>query len=352
MKTVFVAMSGGIDSSIAAYLLKKEGFKVVGVTFQLLPESLKNTQNPKACCSSEAIHRAKRIADTLSIPHYVMNLRDEFEEYVIERFITDYKKGRTPNPCILCNQFIKFSSFLKKSLSIGAEFIATGHYSKIDKMSNGYCLIKGIDKSKDQSYFLYPIKQDQLDHILFPVGDYTKSTIMSLARQIGWKNFHSYKESQDICFIPDGQYRSFLSSFIKFEKGPIYSVDGKLIGYHEGIHQYTVGQRRGLNIPNREPLYVIEARPHDNSLVVGTKIHLMRKKLTAREINLLSNISHTVTGKVRYRQKEQACKFSVKDNVLEVEFDETIDAITPGQSVVLYSQDTVIGGGVIENSAL
>jgi tRNA-specific 2-thiouridylase len=352
METVFAAMSGGVDSSVAAYLLQNDGLKVVGVTFQLLPDSLRNIQNPKACCSNETILNAKRVANALSIPHYVINLRKEFEEFVIERFINEYKAGRTPNPCMLCNQFIKFSSFFHKALSIGSDYIATGHYARIEKVSETHYLKKGIDKSKDQSYFLYPVKKDQLNRILFPVGGYKKSTILSLARKIGWKDTDSYKESQDICFIPDGQYRSFLSKFIQLEQGPIYSIDGKLMGHHEGIHLYTIGQRRGLNIPYSEPLYVIETRPYENSLIVGDKRHLMRKKLTATGVNLLSDTSQNITGKVRYRQKEQACAYSVKDNIMKVEFDEAIDAITPGQSVVLYSQDTVVGGGVIENSAL
>lgn len=350
METVFVAMSGGIDSSIAAYLLKKEGFSVVGVTFQLLPDSLKNNQKPQMCCSSETIHRAKRVADVLSMPHYVINMREEFEEFVIERFIKDYKEGRTPNPCVLCNQFIKFSSFFHKALSIGADKIATGHYAIIEKISNSYYIKKATDSAKDQSYFLYSMKKDQLDRILFPVGSYSKSTIKSFAQKIGWENSQNYQESQDICFIPDGNYRSFLSKFLQLKKGPIYSVDGIRIGYHEGIHLYTIGQRRGLNIPHKEPLYVIDVRLDDNCLIVGSRECLKRKRLTATDINLLSACCEGITGKVRSRQKEQACRYAVKDNILEVQFNEPIDAITPGQSVVLYNQDTLIGGGIIEKT--
>jgi tRNA-specific 2-thiouridylase len=279
-----------------------------------------------------------------------MNLKKEFEEYVIDRFINDYKTGKTPNPCILCNQFVKFSSFFHKAMAIGIDKIATGHYARIENISSSYYLKKGIDASKDQSYFLYPVKKDQLNFILFPVGGYTKSTIKSLAHKIGWKNPSSYKESQDICFIPDRHYRTFLSKFIQLKKGPIYSFDGKLMGYHEGIHLYTIGQRKGLNITFKEPLYVIEARFYDNSLIVGTKRHLMRKRLIATEVNLLSETPEDITGKVRYRQKGQPCRYTAQDNILVVEFDEPIDAITPGQSVVLYHHDIVVGGGIIENS--
>jgi len=352
MKTVFVAMSGGIDSSFSAYLLQRQGFKVVGITFQLLSDIMNDVNNPKACCSNETILRAKRVAETLSIPHYVINLREEFEEFVIGRFINEYKVGRTPNPCVLCNQFIKFSAFFQKALTIGGDYISTGHYAKIEKQSNGYSLNKAADKSKDQSYFLYSIKKDQLSRILLPLGEYAKSTVVSNMRGIGWKITDTYKESQDICFIPNGQYRSFLSKFIHLKKGPIYSIDGKLMGHHNGIHLYTIGQRRGLNIPYKEPLYVIETRPHENCIIVGSKNHLKRKQLTAKSINLLSDISSDITGKVRYRQKEQPCSYSVKDDVMRVEFDETIDAITSGQSVVLYNKDIVVGGGIIEKSSM
>jgi tRNA-specific 2-thiouridylase len=349
METVFIAMSGGIDSSFSAYLLRQKGYNLVGITFQLLPETIKNIKNPKACCSIEAVHRAKKIADDLSIPHYVINLREEFERYVIEKFIQEYKEGRTPNPCILCNRYIKFSSFINKALSIGGEKIATGHYAIIKEISGNYFLKKGKDKIKDQSYFLYPINKDLLNVILFPLGEYTKEKVKEKAYKIGW-NINKTKESQDICFIPEKDYRNFLSRFVLLKKGPVYLADGKFMGYHNGIHLYTIGQRRGLNIPYREPLYIIEIQPDENTIIVGPKEYLKRKRVIANELNLLNPVSMNISGKVRYRQKEEPCKYTISHNTLEVDFDNPVYSITPGQSVVLYNEDTVVGGGVITSS--
>jgi tRNA-specific 2-thiouridylase len=351
METVFVAMSGGIDSSFAAYLLKKQGFKVIGITFQLLPDFLTNCCNPKACCSLDTIHRAKRIADALSVPHYVINLTNEFKEYVIDKFIDAYKKGETPNPCVLCNQYIKFSSFIAKALSLGGEKIATGHYACIEEVSGAYLLKKGLDKTKDQSYFLYPIKGQTLRSILFPLAKLRKTEVKAMAEKAGWKN-NNPRESQDICFIPEGDYRGFLSQFVHLKKGPVFSIDGKRLGEHEGIHLYTIGQRRGLNIPYTEPLYVVEIRPYDNSVIVGPKDFLRKRHLTATGVNILHPSSTSVTGKVRYRQTEQPCRYTTEGDLLRVEFLQAIDAITPGQSVVLYANDAVVGGGTITNSAV
>jgi tRNA-uridine 2-sulfurtransferase len=349
METVFVAMSGGLDSSFAAYLLKREGYKVVGVTFQLLPESMKNIRNPKACCSIETINRAKKIADNLSIPHYVINLRREFEEHVIENFIHEYMSGRTPNPCILCNRYIKFSAFLKMALSIGADKVATGHYANIKETTGGCIMQKGFDTAKDQSYFLYPIAKESLKYILFPLGSQTKAGLKERMHEIKWE-YQKAKESQDICFIPGSDYREFMSGLVGLHEGPVYSVEGKLLGHHDGIHLYTIGQRRGLKIPYKEPLYVVDILVEENTIIAGSKESLKRKRLLANNINMLEKTTSQITGKVRYRQKEEPCTYNVSGDSLEVEFTNPVYSITPGQSVVLYDGDTIVGGGIINNS--
>ncbi len=340
-------MSGGMDSSFAAYLLKEQGYDVVGVTFELLPKSMKNVNNPRACCSLETIDRARRMARDLSVPHYVLNLREEFEYYVIDQFVREYSRGRTPNPCILCNKHIKFSAFVNKALALGADKVATGHYAIIEKSDDGYELRKGKDRTKDQSYFLYPIEKELLEVILFPLGELVKKDLKEKAHLIQW-NPHTVKESQDICFIPENNYGQFLSPFISLRQGPIYFTDGKLLGHHNGIHLYTVGQRKGLGIPFGEPLYVVEIKSAENTVILGTKDDLKKKRLVAEDLNLFSLPAGTASGKVRYRQAETACTFRTFNETMTVEFAEPLYAITPGQSIVLYQGDRVIGGGVIK----
>jgi tRNA-uridine 2-sulfurtransferase len=347
VETVFVAMSGGFDSSFAAYILKKSGFNVVGVTFRLLSESIINIQHPKACCSAETIVKAQNAARFLSIPHYVMDLREEFEHYVIERFIDEYRSGRTPNPCILCNKFIKFSSFAKKAFSMGADKIATGHYASTGEENGNVYLKKGTDKTKDQSYFLYAIEDDILKRTLFPLGNCKKNDLKEEARSLSW-NIYGIKESQDICFVSNNDYRKFLSPYITLKKGPVYHVNGTFLGHHGGLHLYTIGQRRGINIPCREALYVVNTIPDENTLIVGSKEDLKQKTLIASEVNLFSRISDHISGKVRYRQKEEPCVYNTHNDTLYIEFLNPISSVTPGQSVVLYDGDIVIGGGIIQ----
>jgi tRNA-uridine 2-sulfurtransferase len=351
METVFLAMSGGLDSSFAAYLLKAQGYNVVGVTFQLLPSTMKSNRNPKACCSSETVQRARKVADHLSIPHYMMNLREEFQTNVMDRFVTEYRKGRTPNPCILCNQHIKFSAFAHKAFSLGADKIATGHYASIESSDGRYALKRGTDHTKDQTYFLYPIAKDLLASVLFPLGPCTKGIVRQQAYRAGWQAQDNV-ESQDICFVPEGNYRHFLSSLIPPKEGPVYlSTTKKRIGTHQGIHLFTVGQRRGLNIPFTEPLYVIEIRPDENAIVAGPKDGLGRTKVSVENINVLSPLQSGLTGRARYRQEEEPCTYVMNGSSMKVTFTRSLYSVTPGQSLVLYSGDEVVCGGVVTDSA-
>jgi tRNA-uridine 2-sulfurtransferase len=343
-------MSGGIDSSYSAYLLKQQGYRVIAFTFDLLPPSLRNKCNRKMCCSAATTHRAKRMADKLSIPHYVINMREDFERHVIQRFIDEYQVGRTPNPCVLCNKHIKFGSFLKRALAMGADLVATGHYASVEETGRGPQLKKGKDKAKDQSYFLYPIESDDLRHVIFPLATYTKDTVRKNFPQLGITH-EQIEESQDICFVPDDDYKAFLGQFITPRKGRVVTAGGEQLGCHEGIHLYTIGQRRGINIPYREPLHVVEIRADDNTVVVGTKDQLRRNGLIADDVNLLSpRTEGHARAKVRYRQKEEACSYSVLDGLLYVDFDAPTSSLTPGQSVVLYEGETVLGGGTIREA--
>jgi len=351
VKTVFVAMSGGMDSSWAAYLLKKKGYRVVGFTFDLLPATLASRSNAKMCCSTVNVNRAKRVADSLSIPHYVLNMREDFERYVMERFVDEYKGGRTPNPCVLCNKHIKFASFLRKALAMGADLVATGHYASVEERAGDIELRKGRDRAKDQSYFLYPILHEHLPLITFPLANYKKDEVRREFSALG-QGESRVPESQDICFIPENDYRAFVRQFVPLKKGPIVTAGGHQIGSHDGVHLYTIGQRRGINIPSREALYVIDIRTGENTIVVGAKGECLRKRLLADDVNMLSPaVAGEARAKVRYRQREERCSYSFRDGLLEVVFREPLGSAAPGQSVVLYDGDRVLGGGTIREAS-
>ena len=351
---VLVAMSGGVDSAVCAYLIK-QNHEALGVTMKLHDESDNLIYGENSCCSNRDIADAKSVCDIIGIPHEVHDFGAQFKECVITDFINCYKCGSTPNPCVVCNRNIKFEGLLKTALERGYDAVATGHYARIEKAENGrYLLKKAIDESKDQSYVLYSLTQHQLAHTLFPLGEMTKAYARDLAESIGFVNARKH-DSQDICFVPDGDYVSFIERTTgeHFDKGNFVDLEGKILGTHEGIIKYTIGQRKGLGIAFGKPTYVISKDFDTNTVVLGSNDDLFNTTLTARNINLISCDSIPspikVRAKIRYNQKEQpATVWQIDDDRIKVVFDEPQRAITRGQSVVLYHGDIVVGGGIIE----
>ncbi len=345
-KTVVVGMSGGVDSSVAAYLLKEQGYHVIGVTMQIWQEE------ESGCCGLSAIEDARRVARDLDIPHYVMNFRNEFKEKVIDYFIDEYLQGRTPNPCIACNRYVKWESLLKRSKDIGADYIATGHYAQIVKLPNERYSLKRT-AVKDQTYALYNLTQEQLSQTLMPIGAYSKEEIREIAGKIELRVANK-PDSQDICFVPDGRYAEFIekSAQKELEKGNFISTDGKILGQHKGIIHYTVGQRKGLGLALGYPAFVLEIRPNTNEVVIGTDEESRSHYVRANCLNFMSVDDlieeRRVWAKIRYNHKGAWCtvKKTRADEVLCV-FDEAQRAITPGQAVVFYDDEYVLGGGTI-----
>ena len=351
-KRVFVAMSGGVDSSLAAALLKQTGYEVIGVTMQIWPRQAPEWDRPGGCCGLEAIDEAKRVAYRLGIAHYVMNLRDIFAHKVIADFCREYSLGRTPNPCISCNQYIKFDALLHRVKELDADFMATGHYARIDHSPNGYRLLKAIDLTKDQSYFLYTLGQRELQHLLLPVGTFCKVEVRRLAAELGLPTA-SRRDSQDVCFIPDNDYRSFIAKHIPLNPGDIVDTEGRVLGRHDGLAQYTVGQRQGLGLTSNKRQYAVKLDTANNRLVVGTKDQLLSNSLFASKLSWVSGEAPeepiNITAKIRYRSLEVAARLHLRDGVAEVNFHQPQRAITPGQAIVFYEGDTVLGGGIIED---
>ena len=351
---VLVAMSGGVDSAVSAHLIKQE-HEALGVTMKLHDESDNLIYGENSCCSNQDIADAKSVCDLVGIPHEVHDFSASFKECVIKDFIDSYKNGSTPNPCVVCNRKIKFEALLKMALERGYDAIATGHYARIEKREDGrYLLKKALDLTKDQSYVLYSLTQHQLSHTIFPLGRMTKQDARELAEKIGFTNARKH-DSQDICFVPDGNYVSFIERTTgeKFKKGNFVDLNGNILGKHEGIIKYTIGQRKGLGIAFGEPIYVIKKDVINNTVILGRNSDLFGTTLTANNINLISCDKITepmrVKAKIRYNQKEQpATVIQLDDDRIQVIFDEPQRAITKGQSVVLYDGDIVVGGGIIE----
>ncbi len=353
---VLLAMSGGVDSSVAAAILKQEGYEVVGVTMLFLPPDKLDISG--GCCRLDAVEDARRVAYRLGIPHYVMDFRDIFARKVIADFCEEYGRGRTPNPCIRCNRYIKFGALLERAKAMGINFVATGHYAKVEKngSSGRYLLKKGIDRRKDQSYFLYQLTQEQLAHTLFPAGSFIKEKIRKIAGELNLP-VAAKPESQEICFIPDNDYAGFLknNTLLEAEPGPIVNSRGDILGRHRGLPYYTIGQRRRLGISAERPLYVTAIDRGNNSLVVGGKEETYGDELIASALNWITVTGLeqpvTVKARIRYRHREaEAIITPLGGDRVNVKFSEPQMAITPGQSVVFYEGDNVVGGGIIERA--
>mgnify|MGYP000777473466 FL=1 len=353
MDKVLIAMSGGVDSSVAAFLMKEQGCQCIGATMKLFHNEDIGVKRTKTCCSLEDVEDARSVAFRLGIPYYVFNFSDDFKGQVIDRFIAAYERGATPNPCIDCNRYLKFERLYERARILGCDAIVTGHYARIEQENGRWLLKKSLDESKDQSYVLYSLTQEQLAHTRLPLGAMHKSETRRIAEEQGFYNADK-PDSQDICFVPDGDYAGFIARFTGHDcpAGDFVDEDGHVLGRHKGIVHYTVGQRKGLGIAADAPLYVKQIDAASNRVVLSGNESLFSRELTANDFNWIAYDvpprELRASARVRYHQREQAATVTVLgDGRVHLVFDEPQRAITPGQAVVLYDGDTVLGGGTI-----
>lgn len=354
-KKAVIAMSGGVDSSVAALLVQQMGYEAMGVTLRLYENEDAGIPREKTCCSLDDVNDARSVCARLGIPFYVFNFKDSFRREVMDRFVCAYERGETPNPCIDCNRYIKFAKLMARAKEIGYDYVATGHYARVEQDPNTgrWLLKKGLDASKDQSYVLYSLTQWELSRLLLPLGGLTKERVRELAEENGFVNARK-RDSQDICFVPDGDYAAFIRRYGRkeFSPGDFVGTGGQLYGQHKGIIHYTVGQRKGLGLSFPQPMYVCGIDPEKNQVLLGEHQELFSTELIARDVNLISRETieepMRVRAKVRYRQQEQpATVVQTGPDELKITFDQPQRAITKGQAVVLYDGDTVVGGGTI-----
>ncbi len=350
-----VGMSGGVDSSVAAYLLREQGYEVIGVTMQIWQdEDACTLEQEGGCCGLSAVEDARRVADVLEIPYYVMNFKESFRKNVIDYFVREYQAGRTPNPCIACNRYVKWESLLQRSLAIGAHYIATGHYARICRLPSGrYAVRNSVTAQKDQTYALYNLTQEQLSRTLMPVGDYEKSSVREMAERMGLPVAQK-ADSMEICFVPDGDYAAFIEEETGEPALPGNFVDaqGNVLGRHRGIIHYTVGQRKGLNLAMGYPVFVVEIRPETNEVVVGPLEENLSRRVHMRQVNLMGEAAFdekkVYRGKIRYNHRGADCTVEkLGEDLYACTFEEAQRGVTPGQALVLYDGEMVAGGGTI-----
>lgn len=354
-KKAIIAMSGGVDSSVAVYLMKEAGYDCMGATMKLYDNQDIPDDATKTCCSVSDVADARAVAQSFDIPYYVLNFSEDFDKEVIKRFVDTYIEGGTPNPCIECNRYMKFAKLMHRMYELDYDYVVTGHYARIEKdeESGRYLLKKGMDESKDQSYVLYNLTQDQLAHTLFPLGKYHKTEIREIAEKMHFVNANK-PDSQDICFVPDGDYASFIERYCKkeFPHGNFVMTDGTVLGEHKGIIRYTTGQRKGLGLSLKEPMYVLRKDMEKNQVILGRNEELFEKELIATDLNwiMIEDLKEPMRckAKARYKHKESDALIEpLPDGRVKVTFDEPQRALTAGQSVVFYVGDTVVGGGKI-----